>query len=87
MENLFAVSAPGAPGAIQAYMEIKYESVNTGEDLPEGPGLIRLDVWENVPVFWYGRVDNWMPGGRSHVIVLPTLLCSFGKRLQSQDRL
>ena len=31
------VSAPGAPGAIQAYMEIKCEPVNTDEDPPEGP--------------------------------------------------
>ena len=69
------------------YMEIKDESVKTGGDLPEGPDLIRLLVWENVPDFWYGRVDNWMPGGRSRVIVLPTLLCSFGKSSQSQDRL
>jgi hypothetical protein len=84
---MFAVSAQGAPGAIQAYMEIKDESLNTGENLPGGPDLIRLPVWEIVPDFWYGRADNWMPGGRSHVIVLPTLLCSFGKRSQSQDRL
>ena len=72
MGNLFAVSAPGAPGAIQAHMEIKYEPVNTDEDSPEGPELIRLDGWEHVPNFWYGRVDDWTPGGGSHVVVLVT---------------
>ena len=69
MGNLFVVSAPGAPSAIQAYMEIKCEPVNTDEDPPEGPELIRLYGWEHVPNFWYGRVDDWTPGGGSHVVV------------------
>ena len=40
-----------------------------------GPELIRLDGWEHVPNFWYGRVDDWTPGGGSHVIVLVTSTC------------
>ena len=38
MERMFAVSAQGAPGAIQAYMEINYEPGNTDEDWTPGGG-------------------------------------------------
>ncbi|CAL8394949.1 unnamed protein product [Boreogadus saida] len=49
------MGATGAAGAIQAYMEIKYEPVNTDEDPSEGPDLIRLDGWEHVPNFWFSQ--------------------------------
>ena len=41
--NRLITTAVSAPGAIQAYMEIKYDPVNTDEDPSEGPNLIRLE--------------------------------------------
>ena len=41
-----AVGAPEAPGAIQAYMGIRYDPVNTDEISPEGPDLIHLQYVE-----------------------------------------
>ena len=41
-----AVGAPKAPGAIQAYMGIRYDLVNTDEMSPEGPDLIQLQYLE-----------------------------------------
>jgi hypothetical protein len=41
-----AVGAPGAPGAFQAYIGIRFDPVNMDEISPEGPGLIQLQYVE-----------------------------------------
>ena len=72
MESLWAVSAKGAPGVIQEYMEIQL-NLWTQMRIQRRPDPILLDGWEHMPL--PRRDEHWTvisqtPGGGSRNVLV-----------------